>query len=624
MNALTQRLSALLQRDLSEKCSSAAYAIMIDGQIIAEDSMGRNPIRGGTYNVGSISKVYCAVAVMQLVERGLLELDRPVCEYLPRFWMPDERYKKITLRHCLSHSCGLPGTQWRWLAASRPRRDEDYYEEVYRFLAHSALHSEPGAFSVYCNDGFTLAEMVVAQVSGISYGEYCKQYITEPIDAHSSRQSSQRNHDYQHTFIVGMPPESIGPEGAGGIGTTMADLCKFGQLFLTENKVVSEQSKQEIDKPQGVTFLPADDWAQNYGLGWDSVDMPHQTYALGCGVLEKGGGTKEFSSRLIVIPQYNAVLAISATYDCGADVKAEILQLFAVAMLERDVNIWKNHQPVPQQDAENYQGLYLTGGRSLRVLIEGARVDILAEDMRGGSKKLYTNLLYQDGEIVWKPDYRFFFYQHEGKRYLMAKVQNRSFPLAIKADDCLCQPLPEAWKARIGKQYLIANVFAEDIIGNSELNAFRLLTSSGVPNLLIASFVNDSREGKQPYFEIPLTPYIDGKPSNQLACGAINLPWQAGRDLLNLYFEEKDGVETCECSGYRYRDTSSLESWQGQAFAPRGEENQLYYLDHKLTALPAIPEGRRLLLFNPEGSVVFDSLLDERFQPVEEGYISLI
>ena len=45
MNALTQRLSALLQRGLSEKCSSAAYAIMIDGQIIAEDSMGRNPIR---------------------------------------------------------------------------------------------------------------------------------------------------------------------------------------------------------------------------------------------------------------------------------------------------------------------------------------------------------------------------------------------------------------------------------------------------------------------------------------------------------------------------------------------------------------------------------------------------
>ena len=466
--------------------------------------------------------------------------------------------------------------------------------------------------------------MVVAQVSGMSYGEYCKQHITEPIGAHSSRQSSQRNHDYQHTFIVGMPPESIGPEGAGGIGTTMADLCKFGQLFLTENKVVSEQSKQEIDKPQGTTFLPADGFSQNYGLGWDSVDMPHETYSLGCGVLEKGGGTKEFSSRLIVIPQYNAVLAISATYDCGTDVKAEILQLFAVAMLERDVNIWKNHQPVPQQDAENYQGLYLTGGRSLRVLIEGARVDILAEDMRGGSKKLYTNLLYQDGEIVWKPDYRFFFYQHEGKRYLMAKVQNRSFPLAIKADDCLCQPLPEAWKARIGKQYLIANVFAEDIIGNSELNAFQLLTNNEVPGLLIASFVNDSREGKQPYFEIPLTPYIDGKPSDQLACGAINLPWQAGRDLLNLYFEEQDGVETCECSGYRYRDTSSLESWQGQSFAPRGEENQLYRLDHKLTALPAIPEGRRLLLFNPEGSVVFDSLLDERFQPVEEGYISLI
>lgn len=623
MNRLTQRLSAILQRDLSEKCSSAAYAIMVEGRIIAEDSMGCNPIRGGTYNVGSISKVYCAVAVMQLVERGLLELDRPVCEYLPRFWMPDTRYKKITLRHCLSHSSSLPGTQWRWLAAGSPRRDE-YYEEVYRFLAHSALHSDPGTFSVYCNDGFTLAEMVVAQVSGLSYGEYCKQYITEPIGAHSSRQSSQRNHNYPHTFIVGMPEESIGPEGAGGIGTTMADLCKFGQLFLTENHIVSQQSKQEIDKPQGLTFLPEDGWSKNYGLGWDSVDMPHAVYALGCGVLDKGGGTKEFSSRLLVIPQYQAVLAISATYDCGVDVKEEILQLFAIAMLDQKIKIWKNHQPVPRQDAEIYQGLYLSGGRSLRVIVEGARVDILSEDAHGGCKKLYTNLLYQDGEIVWKPGHQFFFCRHQGKRYLMAKVQNQSFPLAIKAEDCRCQPLPESWKARIGKRYLIANILADDIVGNSELNAFQLMESSEVPNLLIASFVNESREGKRSYFELPLTPYVNGEPSDNLACGAIHLPYQTGRDLLNLYFEEADGVEYCQCSGYRYRDVSSLESWQGQPFAPRGELNQLYHLDGELSELPDIPEGRRLLLMDKEGSVVFDSLLDDHFQPIQEGYCSLV
>lgn len=623
MNSLTKKLSAVLQRDLSESCSSAAYAIMLNGNIIAEDSMGRNPIRGGTYNIGSISKVYCAVAVMQLVEQGLVELDTPVCQYLPRFWMPDERYRKITLRHCLNHSCGLPGTQWRWLAAGSPRREE-YYDEVYRFLSHSALHSEPGNFSVYCNDGFTLAEMVVAKISGLSYGEYCKKYITDPIGAYSSRQSSQRNPDYQHTFIVGMPEESIGPEGAGGIGSTMKDLCKFGQLFLTENKIISQQSKSEINKPQGTTFLPEDTWSPNYGLGWDCVELPHETYSLGCGVLDKGGGTKEFCSRLLVIPKYKAVLAISATYDCGIDVKEEILQLFAIAMSEQGINIWKNNQPVPQQVTEKYQGLYLAGGRSLYVLINGARIDILSENAYGEQKKLYSNLLYQNGEIVWKPNYHFFFTQYEGKRYLMAKVQGQSFSLGIHAEDCAAQPLSDIWKNRIGKRYIISNVLPNDIIGNSELNAFRLLCKENVPNILFASFVNDSRNGKQPYFEIPLTPYINNQPSENLACGALNLPYHAGRDLLNLYFEKENGIEYCECSAYRYRDIDSLESWNNQTFAPQEQMNQIYCLDNGLNKLPDIPEGRRILLFDEQLSVIFDSFLGDTFSPVTNGYISLI
>lgn len=623
MNSLTQKLSAVLQRDLSESCSSAAYAIMIDGKIIAEDSMGQNPIRGGTYNVGSISKVYCAVAVMQLVEQGLIELDTPVYQYLPRFWMPDERYKKITLRHCLNHSCGLPGTQWRWLAAGSPRRDE-YYDEVYRFLSRSALHSEPGNFSVYCNDGFTLAEMVVAQITGLSYGEYCKKYITEPIGAYSSRQSSQKNPDYPHTSIVGMPEESIGPEGAGGIRSTMGDLCKFGQLFLTENKIISQQSKSEINKPQGTTFLPEDSWSPNYGLGWDCVDLPHETYSLGCGVLDKGGGTKEFCSRLLVIPKYQAVLAISATYDCGIDVKEEILQLFAISMLDQGINLWKKSQPFSQQDKEKYEGLYLAGGRSLRVLINGARVDILSENVRGKQKKLYSNLLYQNGEILWKPNYCFFFAQHENKRYLMAKVQGHSFPLGIHSQDCHFQPLSDIWEKRIGKQYIIANVLPDDIIGNSELNSFRLISKENVPNLLFASFVNDSRNGEQPYFEVPLTPYINNLLSENLACGALNLPYHAGRDLLNLWFEEDNGIEYCECSAYRYRDVDSLESWNNQSFHPQGQLNQIYRLDHELKELPDIPEGRRILLFNENLSVIFDSFLGDTFSPVAKGYLSLI
>lgn len=100
------------------------------------------------------------------------------------------------------------------------------------------------------------------------------------------------------------------------------------------------------------------------------------------------------------------------------------------------------------------------------------------------------------------------------------------------------------------------------------------------------------------------------------------LSYQSGRDLLNLFFEEKDGVSTCECTGYRFRATDSLEDYAGQPF-PTGSENGLYRI-HQLEALPEIPEGHRVLLFDKEGSVLFDSLMKDEFKPLDEGYISLI
>ena len=621
MQTLTEQLSKILRIDLSDSCSSAAYAIMIDGQIIAEDSMGKHPNHRGTYNVGSISKVYCAVAVMQLVEKGILDLDRPVYEYLPRFTMPDKRYKRITLRHCLSHSCSLPGTQWRWLAAGRPR--EDYYEEVYRFLSHSALHSTPGDFSVYCNDGFTLAEMVVAQVTGMEYGEYCKEYITEPIGAYSSRQSSQRNKAYPHTAIVGMPEESIGPEGAGGIGTTMSDLCKFGQLFLTQNEIISEESKQEINKKQGATFLKEDAYSTHYGLGWDSVAMPHTEYDLGGGVLDKGGGTAQFSSRLVVIPKYNAVLAISATLDCGCDVKEEILQLFAMAMMERGINIWTHCQQIPQQIKETYEGLYLSSGNFFRLTMQGPRADVIRVDSRGGSQNMYANLLFDGTKLIWKPNDAFDLTEHDGKQYLMGVVHERHYPVGVKAEGCRCEALTEEWKARLGKEYIIANVFYDDIVGSSQFNGIRLTSLPEVPELLIASFTAEARKKTLPYFEVPLTPYIDGTYSEVLACGALQLPYHAGRDLLNLYFEEKDGISFCYSSGYLYQDVTSLQSYRGQGFTD-SQLNQIYVLDQGLEKLPDIPEGRRILIFNEKLSVIYDSLLEDSFTAVQAGYISLI
>ena len=64
---------------------------------------------------------------------------------------------------CLDHSSGLPGTQWKHFSVSTTSKF-DYYSEVLNYLSNSTLKADPGTYSTYCNDGFTLAEMVVSKV----------------------------------------------------------------------------------------------------------------------------------------------------------------------------------------------------------------------------------------------------------------------------------------------------------------------------------------------------------------------------------------------------------------------------------------------------------------------------
>ena len=154
--------------------SAISYAVWEDGEITLSGHAGvysktenRAILDDDLYGVGSVSKIYTTVAVMQLVEDGKINLDSPVTKYLPDFKMADERYKDITVRMLLNHSSGLMGTsnQNFMLFADD---DRSAAEDLLERLSTQRLKAAPGAFSVYCNDGFTLAELVVEAVSGKS------------------------------------------------------------------------------------------------------------------------------------------------------------------------------------------------------------------------------------------------------------------------------------------------------------------------------------------------------------------------------------------------------------------------------------------------------------------------
>ena len=116
------------------------------------------------YGIGSVSKIYTTVAVMQLAEDGKLSLDAPVTRYLKDFKMADPRYRDITVRMLLNHSSGLMGSTFD-SALLFDDSDPSATDQLLERLSTQRLKADPGAYSVYCNDGFTLAEMVVAQLS---------------------------------------------------------------------------------------------------------------------------------------------------------------------------------------------------------------------------------------------------------------------------------------------------------------------------------------------------------------------------------------------------------------------------------------------------------------------------
>ncbi len=90
---------------------------------LADVEARRAPSQTTMFGIGSVSKMFATVAIMQLVERGLVDIDAPLVRYLPSFRMADPRFADITVRMLLDHSSGLPGATYRNVQATSPVPD---------------------------------------------------------------------------------------------------------------------------------------------------------------------------------------------------------------------------------------------------------------------------------------------------------------------------------------------------------------------------------------------------------------------------------------------------------------------------------------------------------------------
>ena len=149
-----------------------AIGVIRDGKLIYAKGFGVAKLGGNTpitsrslFHMASVTKTFVATAVMQLVEKGKIDLDAPVTRYLPYFRLDDDRYRAITIRQMLSHTSGIPDTvNYNW---DKPEYDAGALERFVRSIADQKLVFAPGEKFGYSNTAYEILGDVIANTGGL-------------------------------------------------------------------------------------------------------------------------------------------------------------------------------------------------------------------------------------------------------------------------------------------------------------------------------------------------------------------------------------------------------------------------------------------------------------------------
>ena len=328
-DAAIQEGQTAAQELINQGASAVAIALVDDKRIIwsqrfglADRDTGQMPTNSTMFGVGSVSKMFAAIAVMKLVDRGVVDLDTPLVTYLPAFRMASPGYENITVRMLLNHSSGFPGTDYRNADIRSPV--PGYLDQVLQTLSMSRLKAPPGYMSVYCNDGFTITAALVEAMSGKSYVQFVQDEILTPLGMANTRYplSAFPAGSYAKAYVKGAakPQEFVNTLASGAAYSTADDMARIAMMFLNGGRVgttriLSSASVAEMAKDQTIgSFNPIHNDSYAYGLGWDSVSQPGLA-AVGFNGWAKGGDSNDYHAALVVSPQ--AQLGIVVLTDSG-------------------------------------------------------------------------------------------------------------------------------------------------------------------------------------------------------------------------------------------------------------------------------------------------------------------
>ena len=494
----------------------------------------------------------------------------------------------------LDHSSGLPGSDYY---------NEDtsdyfpgYLAQVLDTLRRERLKTTPGLMSVYCNEGYLLAQAVVQAVSGTSYAQFTRDEIFAPLGMTRTfcpvSEDVFAGGDWARCYPDGSdgdlakPHEICNPLGSGGVYSTPSDLCRLGTMLMhwgrfegrtfLSRAAVAEMATNQVR----TTFDPLPTAATDFGLGWDTVNEP-ASKAAGVVTWAKNGGIWDYHSSYLVSPQGKLAVAVVSTTPMGTEACDVISRRVLLHALKEQGTIRRLPGPVstavpPARKASEAQlsamegtyGRYDAVYRLVRSASDPQALD--AQILAGGTWAPYLQdmRLRADGSFHAPGDpVGYFAVAAGGRRYLGIKGPSVTgyfrYRVAFAQRLQPNGPATGAWQERAGHSWLLVNA----------LPTFTSFSYARAPLLQVGEI-----PGAPGYLAITTLDYgtqpVDASGSDDLAAQFLQLPKVYGRDLEDAVIERRGGEDWVR--------------WSGGLFRPAD-------------GVPALAAGSNTVTFGPEG-----------------------
>lgn len=448
--ALVRKLESLIAHEINDKKLPALSIALVDNQKVIwargfglADPREKKPATARTvYRVGSVSKLFTDLAVMQQVEKGQLDLDAPVSRYLPDFKPSNPFDRPITLRQLMAHRSGLvrESPVGSYFDAAEPS-----LAKTVASLNATALVYPPQEKTKYSNAGLAVVGRVLEVTQKTPFDDLMRQSLFAPLGlkqssfraAHAVKaELAQATMWTYHGREFPAPTWELAMPPAGNLYTSVLDLAQLLRCLFDDGAPLLK--KQTLESMYQLQFAQKDDKA-GFGLGFQISEFQGRRR------IGHGGAVYGFSTDFSALPDEKLGVVVVASRDVVNAVTTRIasaaLELLLAVKQGKPLPSLTVPEPLDAETARRAAGRYESGTKTLEleewhgplyawVTPPGLRIELRQE----GDAFVYDDRLGQTTRL-----------HSEGDKLLLGKDVYRRVERKKPA------PLPEPWRGLIGE-----------------------------------------------------------------------------------------------------------------------------------------------------------------------------